>query len=171
MLDSATTTRTAIGTSTRTLAGQDDLGAIERAMSTLVRWGNLPRIREHYVAAAGMALDRASYGILVRLQESGPLRLSDLAERLGVDLSTASRQVHHLQVAGLVERATIEEDRRASLLTVTDPGKEMVDRILEARRSVITQMLEGWSPEERAELGRVLTRLADQIVSFGCRER
>lgn len=148
-----------------------DLEAIERAMHTLVRWGNLPRIREHFQRAAGLALDRASYTLLKRLKEAGPLRLSDLADVLGVDLSTASRQVHHLRQAGLVDRAPVEEDRRASLLTVTDAGSEMVARILEARRTVIEQMLAGWSPEERAELARVLGHLADDIVAFGCRDR
>lgn len=139
-------------------------------MSTLVRWGNLPRIREHFQRAAGIPLDRASYTLLKRMKESGPLRLSDLADLLGVDLSTASRQVHHLRQAGLVERAPVEEDRRASLLTVTDVGAEMVTRILQARRAVIEQMLAGWSPEERSELARVLGHLADDIVAFGCRE-
>jgi DNA-binding MarR family transcriptional regulator len=164
-------TTTAATTSAPTDPDGAELGAIERAFSTILRWGNLPRIREHFVAAAGMALDKASYALLLRLNESGATRLSDLAERLGVDLSTASRQVHHLQLAGLVQRATVEEDRRASLLTVTDSGKEMVERILAARRSVITQMLEQWTPEERSELGRVLTHLAGEIVAFGCRER
>lgn len=147
-----------------------DLQAIERGLSIIVRWGNLPRIRERFVVAAGVALDRAGYQLLVRLNEGGPMRLSDLAERLGVDLSTASRQVHHLQLAGLVQRTTMEEDRRASLLSVTEPGKDMVERILEARRSVITEMLAGWSPEQRSELGRVLAHLADDMVAFGCRE-
>jgi DNA-binding MarR family transcriptional regulator len=152
-------------------AAAEELSAIERAWTTVVRWGKLPRIREHFEAAAGLTLERASYALLLRLDEQGPLRLSDLADRLGVDLSTASRQVHHLQVAGLLERATMEEDRRAALLTVTDAGKEMVDRILEARRSVITELLAGWTPEERAELARSLTRLAAEIVAFGCRDR
>jgi len=159
-------------TTSRTGASTDpDLDAIERALSTLVRWGNLPRIREHFQRAAGIALDRASYTLLKRLKEAGPLRLSDLADLLGVDLSTASRQVHHLRQAGLVQRAPVVEDRRASLLTVTDAGSEMVSRILEARRTVITQMLADWNPEERAELARVLGHLADDIVAFGCRER
>lgn len=150
---------------------EGDLGAIERALTTIVRWGNLPRIREHYEAAAGVTMDRASYKLLVRLARSGPTRLSDLAEQVGVDLSTASRQVHYLRLAGLVQRATMEEDRRASLLSVTDAGSEMVGRILEARRLVITQMLERWSPGDRSELAAVLTKLADEMVAFGCRER
>lgn len=149
----------------------EPLAEIERAFSGIVRWGNLPRVRERFLAAAGMDLDRASYSVLIRLDEGGPIRLSDLALRIGLDLSTASRQVHHLQVAGLVERVTVEEDRRAALLSTTAAGRDMVERLRSAKRGVITEILASWSPAERCELARVLSRLADDIVAFGCQER
>jgi DNA-binding MarR family transcriptional regulator len=146
------------------------LTQIERGLTTIVRWGNLPRVRERFTAVAGMALDRASYAVLFRLEE-GPARLSDLAQKVGVDLSTLSRQVHHLEAAGLVGRTVVEEDRRAALLAVTDKGRDLVQRIRAAKRAAITEMLESWTDDERTELGRVLGRLADEMVAFGCRER
>ena len=147
-----------------------ELTQIERGLTTIVRWGNLPRVRERFTAVAGMALDRANYAVLFRLEE-GPARLSDLAQKVGVDISTLSRQVHHLEEAGLVGRAVVEEDRRAALLSVTDKGRDLVRRVRAAKRAAITEMLEDWTPEERTELGRVLGRLADEMVAFGCRER
>lgn len=147
-----------------------DLAQIERALTTIVRWGNLPKMRERFTAAAGMSLDRASYSVLFRLEE-GPARLSDLAQKVGVDLSTLSRQVHHLEAAGLVVRTVVEKDRRAALLAVTGEGRDLVQRIRAAKRAAITEMLDGWTSGEREELGRVLGRLADQMVAFGCRDR
>jgi DNA-binding MarR family transcriptional regulator len=165
-------TRAGVPTGAGPAAGvPEPLPEIERAFSGIVRWGNLPRVRERFLSAAGMDLDRASYGVLIRLDEGGPIRLSDLAQRIGLDLSTASRQVHHLQIAGLVERVTVEEDRRAALLSTTAAGREMVERLRSAKRGVITEILAGWSPAERCELARVLARLADDIVAFGCQER
>ena len=147
------------------------LPLIERGLSTILRWGNLPRIRERFVAAAGVDLERPGYAFLVRLREQGPLRLSDVARRLAIDPSTASRQLHALAEAGLVQKATVEEDRRASLLSLTPAGEGMVERIMAARRSVITEIVEGWTPAQRRELARVLRHLADDIVAFGCQER
>jgi DNA-binding MarR family transcriptional regulator len=147
-----------------------ELIQIERGLTTIVRWGNLPRVRERFTAVAGMVLDRASYSVLFRLEE-GPARLSDLAQKVGVDISTLSRQVHHLEASGLVGRSVVEEDRRAALLAVTDKGRDLVRRIRAAKRAAITEMLEHWTAEERTELGRVLGRLADEMVAFGCRER
>src|ERR1700704_3858831 len=146
------------------------LTQIERGLTTIVRWGNLPRVRERFTAVAGMALDRPSYSVLFRLEE-GPARLSDLAQKVGVDISTLSRQVHHLEASGLVARTVVEEDRRVALLAVTDKGRDLVRRIRAAKRAAITEMLEHWTTEERAELGRVLGRLADEMVALGCRER
>jgi DNA-binding MarR family transcriptional regulator len=161
-----------VGAAVQSPADQDaGLPEIERGLSTIVRWGNLPRVRERYIAAAGMALERSNYAFLVRLNEHGPARLSDLARLLGIDLSTASRQVHALEQAGLVKRNRVEEDRRAAMLSLTPSGRAMVERILSARRMVITEILEGWSPDQRTELARVLAHLADDIVAFGCQER
>jgi DNA-binding MarR family transcriptional regulator len=149
----------------------DELSEIERGLTRIVRWGNLPRVRERFVAAAGMALDRSSFALLIRLDESGPARLSDLAQRVALDLSTASRQVQHLHAAGLVDRSVVEEDRRAALLTITPKGREMVERVRGARRAVMAELLAEWPPGERAELARLLGRLADDMVAFGCQER
>ena len=70
-----------------------------------------------------------------------------------------------------MQRAVVEEDRRAALLSLTDEGKELVGRIRQAKRAVITEILAGWTDDERKELARMLNRLADEIVAFGCRER
>jgi len=148
--------------------GPAALSEIERALTAIVRWGNLPRVRERFVAAAGMALDRASYALLARIERSGPTRLSDLAQREGVDLSTASRQVHTLMSAGLVEKSTVEGDRRAALLSVTGAGHDLIARLRAAKRAVITEMLAKWTAEEQAQLSEVLGRLADEMVAFGC---
>src|SRR6266516_3363545 len=113
---------------TKELQTAPHLAQIERGLTTIVRWGNLPRVRERFTAVAGMSLDRASYAVLFRLEE-GPARLSDLAQRVGVDISTLSRQVHHLKAAVLVGRSVMEEDRRAALLYVTDKGRDFVQRI------------------------------------------
>jgi len=95
--------------------------------------------RERFTAVAGMALDRASYSVLFRLVE-GPARLSDLAQKVGIDISTLSRQVHHLEASGLVARTVVEEDRRAALLAVTDKGRDLVRRIRAAKRAAITEI-------------------------------
>ena len=71
-------TKTTPGTSAAPEASPE-LTQIERGLTTIVRWGNLPRVRERFTAVAGMDLDRASYAVLFRLEE-GPARLAEAVE-------------------------------------------------------------------------------------------
>src|SRR5260370_40457676 len=124
----STTTQTTALTKTPATEASPELTQIERGLPPIVRWGNLPRVRERFTAVAGMDLERASYAVLFRLEE-GPARLSDLAQRVGVDISTLSRQVHHLEAAGLVCRSVMEEDRRAGRPSLPAGGPDFVRRL------------------------------------------
>jgi DNA-binding MarR family transcriptional regulator len=136
---------------------------IERALTRLIRRGNQPRVHERLAARAGVSLDRAAYAALGRVHEAGPLRLSELAARMGVDASTASRQVQQLERTGLVGRVGDPADRRASLLELTAEGDRVLARMRQARRESLARVLSGWSRADRRTLAAVLTRLVDDL--------
>jgi DNA-binding MarR family transcriptional regulator len=136
---------------------------IEQALTRLVRRGNQPRVHERLAARAGVTLDRAAYAALCRVREAGPLRLSELAARMGVDASTASRQVQQLERTGLVGRVGDPDDRRASLLELTAEGDRVLTRMRQARRASLDQVLAGWSAADRRTLAALLTRLVDDL--------
>jgi DNA-binding MarR family transcriptional regulator len=144
-----------------------DVEDIERALTTIFRWGNLPRVRERFARQAGVTLDRAAYGLLARLRELGPLRLSELAEHAGVDVSTASRQVLTLEKKGLVLRQSDPEDGRASRLALTQRGSTTLAKVRSARRQFLAVLLDDWTLQERSQLATLLGRLAEDLVSLG----
>src|SRR4051794_41661643 len=82
-------------------------------------------------------LDRLALIILGALSHRGPSRLSTLAEHCGFDPSTASRQVADLEKAGLLERATDPEDRRAVLLKASPRGQRVLQRLGTSRRPTL----------------------------------
>lgn len=94
---------------------------------------------------------------------SGITRVSDLAVRLHVDISTVSRQVSTLCGAGLVQRATDPSDRRAQVLALTQSGKDLVLRLRSNRDAWIEEVLSDWTAEERAIFASLLRRFADDI--------
>jgi DNA-binding MarR family transcriptional regulator len=134
---------------------------VERALLRVVRRANAPRTHDRFVARSGINLERASYVLLVRLGESGPLRLGELADLVGVDASTASRQVKVLFDRGLVERVPDSGDRRCVVLGITDAGEEVLQRGRASRHESITELVDGWSDRDVQSLGRLLERLAD----------
>ena len=64
-----------------------------------MRRANLPRLHEQLALEAGVRVDRAGFQILTRINDTGGLRLSELAERHGTDVSTVSRQVAALSAS------------------------------------------------------------------------
>jgi DNA-binding MarR family transcriptional regulator len=79
------------------------------------------------VRAAGISLDRALFPLLVVIERRGPIGVVDLADRVGRDYTTVSRQVAKLEGLGLVERQAAAADRRVSHASVTAKGKAMTD--------------------------------------------
>jgi DNA-binding MarR family transcriptional regulator len=71
-------------------------GRIEQALIQLVRRANDPRGNANLKARARIDLDRAASTLLLRIDELGPARLSDIADATGVEISTASRPVARL---------------------------------------------------------------------------
>jgi DNA-binding MarR family transcriptional regulator len=93
----------------------------------------------------------------------GPLRLSELAERMGSTAPTASRAVDGLVDLGLLERLPDPADRRAVRIDVTEQGR--VD--VEVRKARVAAALEpavaALSAQDRARLATLLERLAGEL--------
>ena len=104
-------------------------------------------------------LDGAAYGLLALLQDTGPLRASDLVIRLGLDKSTVSRQISSLVELGLVDRAADPVDGRAQVLTPSAEGAARLAAIRTVRRARWEADLADWPAEDVARLGELLARL------------
>lgn len=104
-------------------------------------------------------LEPAAYGLLVRLDDAGAQRATDLAGYFGVGKATMSRQLHALEGLGLVAREPDPADGRAVLVRLTDEGRERYSRVRLARRARYARRLAAWDRSEIAELSRLLHRL------------
>ncbi|MFF5481661.1 MarR family winged helix-turn-helix transcriptional regulator [Streptomyces sp. NPDC012935] len=104
-------------------------------------------------------LESAAYGLLVRLDESGQLRATELAAYIGVGKATMSRQLRALEDLGLVAREPDPADGRAWLVHLTEEGRGRVAKVREARRERYVAQLSHWDRREVAELARLLNQL------------
>jgi DNA-binding MarR family transcriptional regulator len=140
------------------------LAGVEEAFASFASRASLPRMRERFAAAVGAGIDPSGYPLLGRIASLGPVRTTDLAERIGLDISTVSRKVGDLEEAGLVARETDPDDRRAHLLEVTPKGRKVVARMQEVRRSLLDVALAGWSAEEIRHLADTLSRFTSALA-------
>lgn len=72
-----------------------------------------------------------AFGIVARCthREGDELRPSGLAERLGIAPRSATEVVDALQEKGLIRRAPSPTDRRATALSLTDDGRQLLSRL------------------------------------------
>ncbi|WP_427896245.1 MarR family winged helix-turn-helix transcriptional regulator [Kribbella sp. GL6] len=91
-----------------------------------------------------------------------PIRLSELAARLGIVPRSATSVVDDLEAAGLVARHPDPHDRRATLVDLTTNGRQILTTLREKRRDVMVSQLSRLSPSEQQTLAHLLGRLAEE---------
>ena len=126
---------------------------IEQQITVLLR--RVQRI--HLSTTTGdVNLERSAYGIMCKLADEGPQRLGALATAFGLDPSTITRQVQALEEIGLAARTTDPSDRRASILDLTETGREVLDSTRTRRRTKLQNALSNWPESDLTDFGRLL---------------
>ena len=103
----------------------------------------------------------AAMRLLIALANHGPSSVSDLAGAIGVDQPRASRLVQAAVDAGHVRREVDPADARRSILAITEAGRATLSAVIGYRRTAIERALADFTPSERAEFARLLTRFAE----------
>ncbi|GAB2535453.1 MarR family winged helix-turn-helix transcriptional regulator [Nocardia heshunensis] len=93
-----------------------------------------------------------------------PLRMSALAEHLGIVPRSATTVVDALVTAGLVARETDPANRRATLVTPTAAGRKVLAEMSQARRDAAGEMFAALSPDQRQALRDLLATLVGDDV-------
>ncbi len=97
--------------------------------------------------------------ILEGLRDDATLRMSQLAESVGTTPPTVTKLVRDLENKGLVTRTLDEQDGRASILTLTDKGRQTLEAIIQARLDGLRSVLTEWSSEDIEKLDQLFERL------------
>lgn len=141
------------------------LRELHGALIDIVSVMNRPQRDEAMVRAAGISLDRALFPLLVMVERLGPIGVVELADRVGRDYTTVSRQVAKLESLGLVDRQGSVADRRIREATITPKGKAMTDLVDAAREKMGRAIFAGWDESDVSELVRLMRRFADDITA------
>ena len=116
--------------------------------------------------AGGAPLELAAAQVLGRVGDEGPLRLTALAERLGLDLSTVSRQVPGLEAAGWLDREADPRDRRAQLLRLTEAGQQALRERRAMHAQILREALPAWEDAQLHDLAASLARLNTDLSAY-----
>ncbi|MBK3511202.1 winged helix-turn-helix transcriptional regulator [Pseudomonas sp. MF6747] len=124
---------------------------------------NRPQRDEAMVREAGISLDRALFPLLVLVERLGPIGVVELADRVGRDYTTVSRQVAKLESLGLILRQESAVDRRVRESVITEKGKAMTDRVDDARERMGVSIFSTWEEGDFENLVRLMRKFAEDI--------
>ena len=106
--------------------------------------------------------------ILFEVRRLGNPSMQRVAEELGMDITTFSRQAKTLEGRKLVLRQVSPDDRRVTLLGLTDEGKRVLGQIDRYMAEKLEQIFANMTPFERETVIRSLGLLNEALAQVGC---
>jgi DNA-binding MarR family transcriptional regulator len=102
------------------------------------------------LATVGLELTFAQWRVLVVVGEKPDegATVTEIADRLGAEISPVSRLVSRLARRGLVTAHKDDRDRRVTRVTVSDAGREIRDTVMTRRRELLSEVLAAAGPIE-----------------------
>ncbi len=136
---------------------------VEELLVRLTVLRRQPRYRQALVEGTGLD-GRVTTMRIVRaindLSAAGALpSVREVADRLVMEQSNASRAVDQAVEHGLVSKAQSSQDGRRLELELTSSGRAAVAELDARREAVNADLLRDWRPEDLADLSRLLERL------------
>lgn len=95
------------------------------------------------------------------LNDNGSMSQSQLAARLEIRPQSLSELLGKAECEGLITRKQSSEDKRQTIVTLTDEGKNRVTGFREAHRRRAEEFLSPLTEEEKIALFEILTKLID----------
>lgn len=141
----------------------DAAAALERAVPMLVRWFTRSDVKRSMLGDAEPHLSWTDAWLLGRITDTGPVRLSELADWQEVDRSTMTTQVQRLEALGLVDRTSDPRDGRAVLVASTAAGATRHRRTKQTARDLYSQLIADWPEDDLEAAAKIARRLSETL--------
>jgi DNA-binding MarR family transcriptional regulator len=139
------------------------LDEIERAVGTLLRSLGSRSAVAQVAARSGSDLPTASIVLLEHLEAAGVQRVSRIAEHQKIGIPALTPRIKDLEAAGVIRRDVDPVDGRASLISLTDSGRDTLARIRDARCGILSEALVEMDPDAMAIAADALMRIATAV--------
>jgi EmrB/QacA subfamily drug resistance transporter len=138
---------------------------IERALHVLASRDSLEQLYRRLAARAGVELDPRPTWLLFRLQEQAPISQVRLAQRFQVPAEKLTPSIATLQEKGLVTLTAPADGQGEGQLQLTSAGQETLTSLTTALHDNLSALLDGWSPEQEAELATLLHKVTGDLLN------
>ncbi|WP_051732170.1 MarR family winged helix-turn-helix transcriptional regulator [Kitasatospora phosalacinea] len=142
-----------------------ELARLELALSALVRWSESKHVRAEVARLAGYDMPSSALRLLEHFEAAGPMRVSDIAECLRIDISTASLQLRRLRADALVVRRTDPADGRSGVIAITAEGRRVLAKVRAARCELLAVAFGATPPDQLARAADVLGLVQEHMLA------
>src|SRR5215218_1038987 len=107
-------------------------------------------------------LESGWHDVLATLRRSGPdhrLRPTDLTDATMLTSSGTTKRLDKLEQAGLIRRERDPDDRRGTLIALTEAGRALIDSVTAAHLANERRLLAALDATEQRELADLLRKL------------
>lgn len=129
---------------------------IERQIDVLLRLGR-SRIRDR-AASIHPRLSAQGFTVLSVLGRVESMSQSELGDLVGLDRTSLSKVVSHLQSLDLIEQRQSTTDRRARVLHVSPEGRRKIEDALADRRATVWRNVADWPRSDAEAFADLLAR-------------
>jgi DNA-binding MarR family transcriptional regulator len=133
--------------------------ATERLVEDLLTLWRLLRNLSSPVRRAEMTPEQ--YWLLRLLNRTGPLNISELANELGIAISSATVSCKRLEKAGLLTRERQSDDERVVRVALTEKGLAQIDAWRQRKREALTYWLSVLDAQEQKTLQSLIERVLE----------
>ena len=110
---------------------------------------------------ASHRLSRTAAGTLSALERRGPSRISDLTRLEAVGQPAMTGLVQRLEASGLVSRTSDPSDRRATLVAVTDAGRDALAEHRRQQDAIVAARVARLPPDQLAALDAAVDAIVE----------
>lgn len=113
-----------------------------------------------------LKINTTSWRILLILREQGALSVTDIAAHAVVKMPTITKSTYKLQADELVQIKTSDNDRRVSIVVLTEKGEQAVSDIIKNTKKAFEHIYDGLTPEEIEQLNTVLQKMFINLDTY-----
>jgi DNA-binding MarR family transcriptional regulator len=132
----------------------------------LRRGAAMSALRDQLFGSDADALEQGQMDTLDLLAQRPTWRMSELADALRVDPSTATRAVQRLVRAGLASRGPSDDDGRVVVVAITPSGAARHAEVATRRARLMAHLLGRYTPAEREQLAEMLERFVAAVDDY-----
>lgn len=117
--------------------------------------------RMEYETIKKNGLTAAQFGVLEALYSKGDLKICEIIEKILTTSGNITVVIKNLEKDGLVKRYSDPEDKRATIIALTDKGREVIENILPEHIINISKIFNILTDEEKLTLKKILKKFKE----------